>query len=71
MHKGIEFLRICIYIFEDIVYNMIKELIQMKKYFPRIIDKTIDENAPILIKEGGIIKEGVDAELDYYKDLLL
>ena len=38
--------------------------------FCNIIEKTIDENAPLLIKEGGIIKAGVDAELDYYKDLL-
>lgn len=38
--------------------------------FCDIIDRTIDENAPVQIKEGGIIKNGVDAELDYFKDLL-
>ena len=38
--------------------------------FCNIIDRTIDENAPLQIKEGGIIKAGVDAELDYFKDLL-
>ena len=38
--------------------------------FCNIIDKTIDENSPPQIKEGGIIKIGVDPELDYYKDLL-
>ncbi len=38
--------------------------------FCNIIDRTIDENASPQIKEGGIIKTGVDAELDYYKDLL-
>ena len=38
--------------------------------FCNIIERTIDENAPLQIKEGGIIKAGVDAELDYFKDLL-
>ena len=38
--------------------------------FCDIIDRTIDENAPVQIKEGGLIKHGVDAELDYFKDLL-
>ena len=38
--------------------------------FASIIDKTIDENAPITIKEGGLIKAGVNGELDYIKDLL-
>ncbi|MBQ7450386.1 DNA mismatch repair protein MutS [bacterium] len=38
--------------------------------FCNIIDRTIDENAPPQIKEGGLIKRGVDAELDYFKDLL-
>ena len=36
----------------------------------QILRKTIDENAPITIKEGGLIKSGVNGELDYYKDLL-
>ena len=40
------------------------------KSFCDIIEKTIDENAPPQIKEGGLIKQGVDAELDYFKDLL-
>ena len=36
-----------------------------------IIEKTInDENTPILIKEGNIIKDGVSGELDYLRDLL-
>ena len=40
------------------------------KNFCDILERTIDEDAPIQIKEGGIIKSGVDAELDYFKDLL-
>jgi len=35
-----------------------------------LIDKTIEENPPIVIKEGGIIKSGVDNVLDYLRDLL-
>lgn len=35
-----------------------------------MIDNTIVDNPPILIKEGGIIKEGVSGELDYFRDLL-
>ncbi len=38
--------------------------------FADMIDRTIDENAPTLIKEGGIIKTGVNGELDYFRDLL-
>ena len=44
----------------------IKELVS----FASIIDKTIDENAPVTLKEGNLIKQGVSGELDYYKDLL-
>jgi DNA mismatch repair protein MutS len=35
-----------------------------------IIQRTIAENPPISIKEGGLIKEGIYAELDYQKSLL-
>lgn len=38
--------------------------------FAGIIDRTIKEDAPILAKDGGVIKEGVSAELDYFNDLL-
>lgn len=38
--------------------------------FAKIIDKTIVEDAPILIKEGGLIKEGVNSDLDYLRGLL-
>jgi len=44
----------------------IKKLVE----FASVLDKTIDENAPVTIKEGGIIKEGVNGELDYFKDIL-
>ena len=38
--------------------------------FANIVDRTIREDAPILIKDGGIIKAGVSGELDYFNDLL-
>lgn len=38
--------------------------------FAQLIERTIVDNPPIQIKEGGIIKEDVNAELDYFRDLL-
>lgn len=38
--------------------------------FASLIDRTIKEDPPLQIKEGGIIKSGVSGELDYYRDLL-
>lgn len=38
--------------------------------FATIIDRTILEDAPIITKDGGVIKTGVSADLDYFNDLL-
>ncbi len=38
--------------------------------YAALIDKTIEDNPPILLKEGGIIKPDVNGELDYFRDLL-
>lgn len=38
--------------------------------FGNIIDRTIKEDAPILTKDGGVIKSGVSGDLDYFNDLL-
>ena len=38
--------------------------------FTHLIDRTILEKAPALIKDGNIIKEGVSGDLDYLRDLL-
>ncbi len=38
--------------------------------YAELIERTIADNPPNLIKEGGIIKEGVSGELDYLRDLL-
>lgn len=38
--------------------------------FASIVDRTIREDAAIIAKDGGVIKQGVSAELDYFNDLL-
>lgn len=38
--------------------------------FASIIDRTIREDAPPVAKDGGVIKDDVSAELDYFNDLL-
>lgn len=38
--------------------------------YTELIERTISETAPNLIKEGGIIKPGVSGELDYFRELL-
>ena len=35
-----------------------------------IILRTIDDNAPLTMKEGGMLRRGVSSELDYFRDLL-
>ncbi len=41
------------------------------KEYTELITRTIKEDASILIKEGGIINDGVSGALDHYRDLLL
>ena len=38
--------------------------------YAELIEQTIRDDAGIVIKEGGIIKSGVNTELDYLKDLM-
>lgn len=38
--------------------------------FAEIVEKTVSENAPISVKDGNVINEGVSGDLDYYRDLL-
>lgn len=45
------------------------ELGKLQNY-AEIIENTIREDAPITIKEGGVIKSGVSSELDYLRDLM-
>ena len=50
----------------DKVLNYNEEIAE----FADIIERTISEDAPVTLKEGGIIKNGVSSELDYFRDLL-
>lgn len=38
--------------------------------YTNLIERTISDNPPVVIKDGGIIKEGVSGELDYFRELL-
>lgn len=38
--------------------------------FSHVIDRTISDEAPIVVKDGNVIKEGVSGDLDYYRELL-
>lgn len=59
---------------EDFEHNPLETIAKYKDditEYVDVIDRTInDENTPILLKEGNIIKEGVSGELDYLRDLL-
>ena len=52
------------------IFDKVKDKIEDLKEFAILIDKTIDENATNLIKEGGIINSGVNETLDYYRTLM-
>lgn len=58
---------------KDLDYDMfdkIRDYAQEVADFVQMIDNTIVENPPMLLKEGGIIKPQVSGELDYFRDLL-
>ena len=58
---------------EKLEYNPLAEINQYRdeiSEYASLIDRTIAENAPQVIKEGGILKEGVSGELDYFRELL-
>lgn len=48
----------------------INDYIEEINDYTQLIERTLAENPPMVIKEGGIIKPGVNGELDYFKDLL-
>jgi len=52
------------------IFDEVKEFAPELAEFADIIDRTIQENPSMLLKEGGIIKEGVSGELDYLNNLL-
>ncbi len=46
--------------------NSVNELVE----FASVISRTIQDDPPINIKDSGIIKDDVNAELDYYRNLI-
>lgn len=53
----------------NLLLNLAKENSNLLE-FASIIDKTISDEAPIVVKDGNVIKKGVSSDLDYYRDLL-
>jgi len=52
------------------IFEPIEDKIESLYEFGQIINRTIDDNAPNIIKDGGVIKVGVDEGLDYLRGLL-
>ena len=52
------------------IFECIENDLDKLKEYAEIIEKTIKEDAPVTIKDGGIIKQGVNADLDYFRDLM-
>ena len=58
---------------QDLEFDMLAPIRQYREDiedFVNMIENTIVDNPPIILKEGGIIKERVSGELDYFRDLL-
>lgn len=53
------------------MFSLIREYQDDIADYTQLIENTIVDNPPILLKEGGIIKERVSGELDYFRDLLI
>lgn len=52
------------------IFDSLKtEIISLKEYAD-LISRTISEDAPLTIKEGGIINNSVNSDLDYLRDLM-
>lgn len=51
-------------------FEPIQDDLESLNDFCDLIERTIREDAPSQIKEGGIIKDKVNSELDYFKDLM-
>ena len=51
-------------------FETIEESLDNLKDYADLIEQTLKEDAPILLKEGGLIKSGVSSDLDYLRDLM-
>ncbi|MBR1619217.1 DNA mismatch repair protein MutS [bacterium] len=52
------------------IFANIRDYAQEISDYVQMIENTIVDNPPMLLKEGGIIKPQVSGELDYFRDLL-
>lgn len=52
------------------VFDKIEDELGSLNDYADLIERTISEDAPITIKEGGLIKQGVSSDLDYLRDLM-
>ncbi len=52
------------------MFASIREYRESISDYVQLVENTIVDNPPVLLKEGGIIKECVSGELDYFRDLL-
>jgi len=52
------------------VFEKVENYLEPLSEYTEIIERTISEDAPITLKEGGLIKSKVSSELDYLKDLM-
>ncbi len=51
-------------------FEPVEDSLENLEEFAALIEQTIQDDAPVTIKEGGIIKAGVKSELDYLRDLM-
>ena len=51
-------------------FEPVEDSLENLEEFAALIEQTIQDDAPVTIKEGGIIKTGVKSELDYLRDLM-
>ena len=52
------------------IFDTIESQLPEIEQYAELIDKTINDDPPNVIKEGGVIKSGVNGTLDYLRDLL-
>ncbi len=52
------------------IFDSIENDIPKITQYADLIEKTINDDPPTVIKEGGVIKSGVNGNLDYLRDLL-
>ena len=52
------------------IFSSLENAVDSLNEYGELIGRTLKEDAPITIKEGGLIKEGVSSDLDYLRDLM-